>query len=32
MPPMPLSAQDRRAGYDCRLSIWQMEFSLTQKR
>jgi hypothetical protein len=28
--PMPLSAQDRRAGYDYRLSIWQMEFSLTQ--
>jgi hypothetical protein len=28
--PMPLSAQDRRAGYDYRLSMWQMEFSLTQ--
>jgi hypothetical protein len=28
--PMPLSAQDRRAGYEYRLSIWQMEFSLTQ--
>jgi hypothetical protein len=28
--PIPLSAQDRRAGYDYRLSIWQMEFSLTQ--
>ena len=28
--PMPLSAQDRKAGYDYRLSIWQMEFSLTQ--
>jgi hypothetical protein len=28
--PMPLSAQDRTAGYDYRLSIWQMEFSLTQ--
>ena len=28
--PMPLSAQDRRAGYDYRLSIWQMEYSLTQ--
>jgi hypothetical protein len=28
--PMPLSTQDRGAGYDYRLSIWQMEFSLTQ--
>jgi hypothetical protein len=28
--PMPLSGQDRVAGYDFRLSIWQMEFSLTQ--
>jgi len=28
--PMPLSANDRRAGYDYRLSIWQLEFSLTQ--
>jgi hypothetical protein len=27
---MPLSTQDRGAGYDYRLSIWQMEFSLTQ--
>jgi hypothetical protein len=24
--PMPLSTQDRGAGYDYRLSIWQMEF------
>jgi hypothetical protein len=28
--PMPLSTQDRGPGYDYRLSIWQMEFSLTQ--
>jgi hypothetical protein len=28
--PMPLSAQDRAAGYDYRLSIRQMEYSLTQ--
>ena len=28
--PMALSTQDRAAGYDYRLSIWQMEFSLTQ--
>ena len=27
---MPLSAQDRSAGYDYRLSVWQMEYSLTQ--
>src|ERR1700736_5061650 len=27
---MPLSGQDRAAGYNFRLSIWQMEFSLTQ--
>ncbi len=28
--PLPLSPQDRRAGYDWDLSIWQMEVSLTQ--
>ena len=28
--PMPLEAADREAGYDYRLSIWQMECSLTQ--
>jgi hypothetical protein len=28
--PMPLSAEDRKAGYDWKLSIWQMEVSLTQ--
>src|SRR6266704_6378841 len=28
--PLPLSAADRDAGYDYRLSIWQMEVSLTQ--
>src|SRR2546423_8505089 len=28
--PMPLDAADREAGYDYRLSIWQMECSLTQ--
>jgi hypothetical protein len=28
--PMPLEEKDRRAGYDYRLSIWQMEMSLTQ--
>jgi len=28
--PMPLCSRDRAAGYDYRLSIWQMEFSLTQ--
>jgi hypothetical protein len=28
--PMPLEQKDRRAGYDYRLSIWQMEMSLTQ--
>ena len=28
--PLPLSAQDRQAGYDWQLSIWQMEVSLTQ--
>jgi len=27
---MPLEQKDRRAGYDYRLSIWQMEMSLTQ--
>ncbi|HVT60684.1 MAG TPA: hypothetical protein VHR45_20095 [Thermoanaerobaculia bacterium] len=27
---MPLTAEDRRAGYDWKLSIWQMEVSLTQ--
>jgi hypothetical protein len=28
--PLPLSPEDRRAGYDWDLSIWQMEVSLTQ--
>lgn len=28
--PMPLTAEDRAAGYDWKLSIWQMEVSLTQ--
>src|SRR6266487_3778677 len=28
--PLPLSGADREAGYDYRLSIWQMECSLTQ--
>jgi len=28
--PLPLSAQDRAAGYDWQLSIWQLEVSLTQ--
>jgi hypothetical protein len=28
--PLPLSAADRVAGYDYRLSIWQLELSLTQ--
>jgi hypothetical protein len=28
--PMPLEQKDRYAGYDYRLSIWQMEMSLTQ--
>jgi hypothetical protein len=28
--PLPLRKQDRRAGYDWALSIWQMEVSLTQ--
>ncbi len=28
--PMPLEQEDRSAGYDYRLSIWQMEMSLTQ--
>ena len=28
--PLPLSAKDREAGYDYKLSIWQMEVSLTQ--
>lgn len=28
--PMPLSAQDRQAGYRHRLSIWQLEVSRTQ--
>jgi len=28
--PLPLSAQNREAGYDWQLSIWQMEVSLTQ--
>lgn len=27
---LPLSAEDRHAGYDYRLSIWQLEVSLTQ--
>lgn len=28
--PLPLCAADRKAGYDYRLGIWQLEFSLTQ--
>jgi hypothetical protein len=28
--PLPLSTKDRQAGYDYKLSIWQMEVSLTQ--
>jgi hypothetical protein len=28
--PLPLDPEDRRAGYDWDLSIWQMEVSLTQ--
>ncbi|MFL6446651.1 MAG: hypothetical protein ACJ746_03040, partial [Bryobacteraceae bacterium] len=28
--PLPLRAEDRAAGYDWSLSIWQMEVSLTQ--
>jgi hypothetical protein len=28
--PIPLTAEDRQAGYDWKLSIWQMEVSLTQ--
>lgn len=28
--PMPLTSRDRAAGYDWKLSIWQMEVSLTQ--
>ena len=28
--PHPFTAKDRKAGYRYRLSIWQMEFSLTQ--
>jgi hypothetical protein len=28
--PLPLRPEDRRAGYDWELSIWQMEVSLTQ--
>lgn len=28
--PMPLTEEDRTAGYDWKLSIWQMEVSLTQ--
>ncbi|HSG39542.1 MAG TPA: hypothetical protein VLE27_07870 [Thermoanaerobaculia bacterium] len=28
--PMPLTGEDRAAGYDWKLSIWQMEVSLTQ--
>src|SRR5215467_12197992 len=28
--PLPLRSQDREAGYDWALSIWQMEVSLTQ--
>jgi len=28
--PLPLSRQDREAGYDWNLSIWQLEVSLTQ--
>src|SRR5215210_6075396 len=28
--PMPLTSADRAAGYDWKLSVWQMEVSLTQ--
>jgi hypothetical protein len=28
--PMPLTLEGRQAGYDWKLSIWQMEVSLTQ--
>ena len=28
--PTPLTSEDRAAGYDWKLSIWQMEVSLTQ--
>jgi len=28
--PLPLRPEDRRAGYDWDLSIWQAEVSLTQ--
>jgi len=28
--PLPLSAADRKAGYCYRLTVWQLEFSLTQ--
>jgi len=28
--PLPLRREDREAGYDWNLSIWQMEVSLTQ--
>jgi hypothetical protein len=28
--PLPLNAADRAAGYNYRLTVWQMEFSLTQ--
>ena len=28
--PMPLTSEDRAAGYDWKLSIWQMEVSRTQ--
>src|SRR5207248_3561240 len=28
--PLPLRKEDRQAGYDWSLSIWQMEVSLTQ--
>ena len=28
--PLPLTVEDRKAGYDYRLSIWQLEVSLTQ--
>ena len=28
--PLPLRRQDRAAGYDYQLSLWQMEVSLTQ--
>jgi len=28
--PLPLRGEDRQAGYDWKLSIWQMEVSLTQ--